>query len=238
MRGRGVFVRTGMRTPPLVLAALLAAGCSSSAQRPAPEAPPRTPTARTAIAEPEPAVAGDLAGLVMRLYAAEYAEREAAARDLGAMGAAAAAALPELIICAATEPFEGGSRDGDLDPGYLADAEPVEACAGAIAAISAEDPAALVSAMTVPLATKRAALGALGAAGEGAIPGLAAVYLAACERGATATNDGAVQHLRVTAAAALDAMAVHPGASIEALAASDGDCAAAGVERIRRRAGH
>lgn len=180
---------------------------------------------------PEPELSGDLADRVMRLYAGDLATRAAAANELGAMGSAAAPALFELIVCAGTEPFEGGSRDGKLDPGYLPEAEPVEACAAAIAKIAYDDPTALVEAMTVPLDTKRTALAALGAAGDRAVPGLAAVYLDACERSAIAKNDGAVEHLRVTAAAALDALAAHSALAAEALGDAS-DCARDGAARL------
>ena len=225
-----------MRTTLLCLAGALFLTACPSSSKPTTNQPTRIAKTPPPV-EVEPELDGDVADLVMQLYAAEFAVREAAANQLGAMGADAAPALPELLVCAGTEPFEGGSREpGDLDPGYLAESEPVEACAAAIAAISEADPPALVAAMAMPLDTKRTALAALGDHGGGeAIPGLVAVYLDACERSMTATNDGAAKHLRVTADAAIAALAAHPNTAASSLG-DDSDCALAGAERISQLA--
>ena len=214
-----------------LLALALLTGCPSS--QPAPSAPRQPAAARPA--SPAPALAqleGRVADLVMDLYVDELEVQAAAALELGSMGAAAAPALPELITCAATEPREGGSRDSDLDPGHLADREPTAECAAAIAAISAEDPDALVAAMAVPLSIKERALAALVEVGAPAVTGAAAVYLDACGRAAGAGDQTVRRHLETTADAALAVLATSPDAAADALG-SGGECASRGAARVR-----
>lgn len=213
----------------LLALALAAAGCSSAARPPS--APP--PRAASAPAAPSlPSLDDELAPLVIRLSVDDFDVRAAAARELGAMGAAATAALPELITCAATEPHEGGGRDRELDPGHLAGAEPTAACADAIAAISAAAPDALVAALAIPLSIKLRALSALADAGDTAVPGAAAVYLDACDRAAGAADPVARRHLMTTADAALAILAASPTLVPGALG-NDSDCARTGIARAR-----
>lgn len=169
----------------------------------------------------------------MRMYVDDFEVRAAAARELGAMGGEAAAALPELVRCAATEPREGGSRDGDLDPGHLADSEPVADCAEAIAAIGAENPKALVAALAIPLEIKERAVASLARAGKAAVPGVTAVYLDACTRGSGATDPAVRRNLDGTAAAALAVLASHRELAVEALGATGSACAVRGADRLR-----
>src|SRR5690606_42158965 len=92
-------------TRPLALA-LAVAGCAAAPRPPAPPPPPASPAADTAVP-----LDAEVAALVMRMYAADLALRTSAARALGAMGGAAAGALPELVACAATEPREARSEE-------------------------------------------------------------------------------------------------------------------------------
>src|SRR5690606_30199027 len=162
----------------------------------------------------------------MRMYADDLALRTSAARALGAMGGAAAGALPELVACAATEPREAGEA-----PGQLGDREPVAECARAMAAIGAEEPDALIAALAIPLPDQERAPAALAGVGAPAVPGAAAVYLDACTRGAAASEPAVRRNLETTADAALAVLAREPDLAAEALGTGDA-CREEAAERI------
>ena len=210
----------------LVPVLIAAAGCASTRA-----ASPVSPTAPAASRPAEPAPSeldAEVGALVMRMYADDFHLRRSAARQLGALGGRAAPALPELVACAATEPRAAGEVPGDL-----AVREPREECAAAIAAVSAEDPGALVAALAVPLATKQRALSALAGVGAKAAPGAAAVYLDACDRYAGASDAAVRRHLAATAAAALAVLTGERDPAADSAAAGDA-CQPEDSDRVRR----
>ena len=209
----------------LVPVLIAAAGCASTRAT--------SPVSAVSAAASRPAEAAptdldeEVGALLIRMYADDHEVRRSAARRLGALGGRAAPALPELVACAATEPREAGEVPGDLGA-----REPREECARAIAAVGAENPAALVAALAIPLPAKQRALAALTRVGELAAPGAAAVYLDACDRYDDASDAAVRRHLAATAASALAVLTGEPNPATGSATAGDA-CPPEESERVR-----
>ncbi len=160
--------------------------------------------------------------LIVAMYIDDLETRRAAAEKLGAIGADAREALPELIRCTAGKDKE----------------EPRQACAYAIVAIaSGHAPAAmdaLLAAFRLPLAEKEAALPVIGELGGLATPALATLYVDACERMQTVTNKDAHNHFATTRQLTLGQLAKAPASAIAYLERDEnGACGQQGADALR-----
>ncbi len=160
--------------------------------------------------------------LIVAMYIDDISIRRDAAEKLGSMGADAREALPELIRCTAAKDKK----------------EPRQACAHAIVAIaSGHAPAAmgaLLAAFRLPLSEKEAALPIIGELGGLATPALATLYIDACERMQTVTNQAAHNHLATTRQLTLGQLAKAAASAIAYFERDEnGVCGQQGADALR-----